>query len=191
MQTHITCSHCAELRQANAIILYFSIKRGASKSPLRSSGQHRSTIHCPLIPIITVRLPAINTLYRYLLLGTLNNLHPTIMPSTPSGYSTDFRTYLHRHTIHNTSGTFSNQMPGSLPNKRIHLYRTSTSQRSFSPSLFCSTLCHPMLSLIRVKITNWFRSRLCMNQASCVRDAPFEFYASSLSLSFLPLHRYR
>lgn len=120
--------------------------------------------HRPLIPIITVWLPAINTRYRCLLANAPNNLQPNY-----NALSTrQFRFQCSR-------ATFSDQMPVSLPNKRVpvtppplppplHPYEPTGNP--------LSTPITPLSSLIRVKITNWFRSSLCMNQASRVRDAP-------------------
>lgn len=64
--------------------------------------------HRPLIPIITVWLPAINTRYRCLLANAPNNLQPNY-----NALSTrQFRFQCSR-------ATFSDQMPVSLPNKRV------------------------------------------------------------------------
>lgn len=68
--------------------------------------------------------------------------------------------------------TFSDQMPGSLPNKRVPVTLTPLLFPSTSSPLSPRCDHTPLSSLIRVKITNWFRSSLCMNQASRVRDAP-------------------
>lgn len=65
----------------------------------------------PLIPIITVRLPAINTLYRCLLVGAPNNLQPdyNALNTRQSGFQY-------------TRGAFSDRMPDSLTNKRIFIH---------------------------------------------------------------------
>lgn len=121
-------------------------------------------IPCPLIPIITVRLPAINTLYRRLLANAPNNLQPDYNALNTRQSSIPGFQY--------TRSAFSDRMPDSLTNKRISI---SPALLTLSP--YCSIPL--LLSLIRVKITNWFHSSLCMNQASRVWDAPFECYALS------------